>query len=177
MIRKRGTGVSFVHSRRSGYGFSIIFWHCLWGVNCFLDLSLVDHIPMRWGISLVRNNTTNDLILVRSLACSFVLSSPLFLISLLPFIIVVRSCKCSYWQAWFIVRCTYFLPSEMESDHANWPLARDHALVLYVDTLCRAWSTTPSRLMPDELLLSEVDLTSEDFHLLQGELTDLLDSS
>jgi len=58
----------------------------------------------------------------------------------------------------------------MEADHANWPLARDHALVLYVDTLCRAWSTTPSRLMPDELLLSEVDLTSEDFHLLQGEL-------
>ena len=65
----------------------------------------------------------------------------------------------------------------MEADHANWPLARDHALVLYVDTLCRAWSTTPSRLMPDELLLSEVDLTSEDFHLLQGELTDLFDSS
>ena len=68
----------------------------------------------------------------------------------------------------FIVRCTYFLPSEMESDHANWPVARDHALVLYVDTLCRAWSTTPSRLMPDELLLSEVDLTSEDFRQLQG---------
>lgn len=57
----------------------------------------------------------------------------------------------------------------MEADHAHWPLARDHALVLYVDTLCRAWSTTPSRLMPDELLLSEVDLTSENFHLLQGE--------
>lgn len=68
----------------------------------------------------------------------------------------------------FIVRCTYFLPSEMESDHANWAVARDHALVLYVDTLCRAWSTTPSRLMPDELLLSEVDLTSEDFRQLQG---------
>lgn len=68
----------------------------------------------------------------------------------------------------FIVRCTYFLPSEMESDHANWPLARDHALVLYVDTLCRAWSTTPSRLMPDELLLSEVGLASEDFRQLQG---------
>ncbi|PFX24720.1 putative E3 ubiquitin-protein ligase HECTD4 [Stylophora pistillata] len=65
-------------------------------------------------------------------------------------------------------RCTHFLPSEMESDHANWPVARDHALVLYVDTLCRAWSTTPSRLMPDELLLSEVDLTGEDFHQLQG---------
>lgn len=59
----------------------------------------------------------------------------------------------------------------MESDHANWPVTRDHALVLYVDTLCRAWSTTPSRLMPDELLLSEVDLTSEDFHQLQGEIT------
>ncbi|KAJ7387407.1 putative E3 ubiquitin-protein ligase HTD4 [Desmophyllum pertusum] len=39
-------------------------------------------------------------------------------------------------------------------NHANWPVTRDHALVLYVDTLCRAWSTTPSRLMPDELLLS-----------------------
>lgn len=70
----------------------------------------------------------------------------------------------------FIDRCTHFLPSEMESDHANWPVARDHALVLYVDTLCRAWSTTPSRLMPDELLLSEVDLTGEDFHQLQGEV-------
>ena len=68
-------------------------------------------------------------------------------------------------------RCTHFLPSDMESDHADWPVSRDHALVLYVDTLCRAWSTTPSRLMPDELLLSEVDLTSEDFHQLQGELT------
>lgn len=59
----------------------------------------------------------------------------------------------------------------MESDHADWPVTRDHALVLYVDTLCRAWSTTPPRLMPDELLLSDVDLTSEDFHQLQGELT------
>ena len=59
----------------------------------------------------------------------------------------------------------------MESDHADWTLARDCALVLYVDTLCRAWSTTPSRLMPDEVLLSEVDLTNEDFHQLQGELS------
>lgn len=56
----------------------------------------------------------------------------------------------------------------MESDNADWPVARDHALVLYVDTLCRSWSTTPSRLMPDELHLSGVDLTSEDFHQLQG---------
>ena len=56
----------------------------------------------------------------------------------------------------------------MESDNADWPVTRDHALVLYVDSLCRFWSTTPSRLMPDELHLSEVDLTSEDFHQLQG---------
>lgn len=65
----------------------------------------------------------------------------------------------------------------MESDHANWPVTRDHALVLYVDTLCRAWSTTPSRLTPDELLLSEVDLTNEDFHQLQGKITDSLNFS
>ena len=44
-------------------------------------------------------------------------------------------------------------------------------LVSYVDTLCRALSTTPSRLMPDELFLSEVDFTNENFHKLQGELT------
>lgn len=59
----------------------------------------------------------------------------------------------------------------MESDHVDWPVARDHALVLYVDTLCRALSTTPSRLMPDELLLSEVDFASEDFHHLQGKVS------
>lgn len=59
----------------------------------------------------------------------------------------------------------------MESDHVDWPVARDHALVLYVDTLCRAWSTTPSRLMPDELLLSGVDFASEDFHHLQGKVS------
>lgn len=59
----------------------------------------------------------------------------------------------------------------MESDHVDWTVARDQALVLYVDTLCRAWSTTPSRLMPDELLLSEVDFANEDFHHLQGEVS------
>ncbi|XP_068681108.1 probable E3 ubiquitin-protein ligase HECTD4 isoform X3 [Montipora foliosa] len=65
-------------------------------------------------------------------------------------------------------RCTHVVPSEMESDHADWSVARDHALVSYVDTLCRALSTTPSRLMPDELFLSEVDFTNENFHNLQG---------
>ena len=74
-------------------------------------------------------------------------------------------------KCWISLRCTHVVPSEMESDHADWSVARDHALVSYVDTLCRALSTTPSRLMPDELFLSEVDFTNENFHNLQGELT------
>ena len=73
----------------------------------------------------------------------------------------------------FCYRCTHFLPSELKSDHASWTVARDHALVRYVDTLCRTWSTTPSRLMPDELILSDEVLASDDFHVLQGKFTKL----
>ena len=61
----------------------------------------------------------------------------------------------------------------MKSDYASWTVAQDHALVRYVDTLCRTWSTTPSRLMPDELLLSDEVLASDDFHVLQGKFTKL----
>ena len=66
-------------------------------------------------------------------------------------------------------RCTHIFPSEMESDNAEWTATRDQALVRYVNAQCRAQSTTPSRLMPDELLLqSKDDLASEDFHPLEG---------
>lgn len=66
-------------------------------------------------------------------------------------------------------RCSHVFPREVMEDHKRWPRSRDEVLVLYVDSACRSLSTSPSRLMPDEIRLSDTDLVNEQFQPLQGQ--------
>lgn len=53
-------------------------------------------------------------------------------------------------------------------DHSNWSITKDKALISFVDNKCRLLSTSPSRLMPDELHVTQTDLASQEYSLLQG---------
>lgn len=53
-------------------------------------------------------------------------------------------------------------------DHSNWSITKDKTLVSFVDNKCRLLSTSPSRLMPDELHVTQTDLASQEYSLLQG---------
>lgn len=52
----------------------------------------------------------------------------------------------------------------------GWSREMDSALVSYVNTLCHKLAISPARLHPHEVYLTEAELTSATYSVLQGQL-------
>lgn len=68
----------------------------------------------------------------------------------------------------FFSRCTFIFSKDILEDHSKWSLSKDRTLVNFVNHKCRALSTSPLRLMPDELHVTTTDLAGAQFVDLQG---------
>ncbi|XP_048583049.1 probable E3 ubiquitin-protein ligase HECTD4 isoform X2 [Nematostella vectensis] len=64
-------------------------------------------------------------------------------------------------------RCTFISPEEVVEDNKRWSVAKDGSLIQFVDSLCLAMSSSPSRLCPDEIHINDADRSSEVFGVLR----------